>query len=104
VLATGSRTRIDPLPEVPTVAESGYPDYEMDVWFGLWAPAKTPKDTLSQLASWFTAALQATEIRRKLVAQELFPVGVCATDFISYLRKKYDEYGHAIREANIKAQ
>jgi tripartite-type tricarboxylate transporter receptor subunit TctC len=49
-LATGSPTRIEPLPEVPTFAESGYPDYEVDTWFGLWAPAKTPKGAVSQLA------------------------------------------------------
>jgi tripartite-type tricarboxylate transporter receptor subunit TctC len=101
-LATGSLTRIDPLPEVPTVAESGYRDYEMDVWFGLWAPAKTPKEVLSQLSNWFTAALQTTEIRRKLAIQALFPVGVCATDFGIYLRKKYEDYGRAIRDSNIK--
>jgi tripartite-type tricarboxylate transporter receptor subunit TctC len=49
-LATGSPTRIEPSPEVPTFAESGYPDYEVDTWFGLWAPAKTPKGAVSQLA------------------------------------------------------
>jgi tripartite-type tricarboxylate transporter receptor subunit TctC len=96
-LATGSPTRIEPLPEVPTFAESGYPDYEVDTWFGLWAPAKTPKEAVSQLAGWFTAALQTLEIKQKLVAQGLFPVGVCATDFGSYLRRKYDEYGRVVK-------
>jgi hypothetical protein len=48
--------------------------------------------------------LQTLEIKQKLVAQGLFPAGVCATDFGSYLRRKYDEYGRAIREANIKAE
>ncbi len=103
-LATGSLRRIEPLPDVPTVAESGYPDYEVDQWFGLWAPAKTPEEAISQLAGWFNAALQTLEIKHKLVIQGLFPVGVCATGFASYLRRKYDEYGRAIREANIKAE
>jgi tripartite-type tricarboxylate transporter receptor subunit TctC len=103
-LAVGSPTRIGPLPEVPTIAESGYPNCEVDQWFGLWAPAKTPKEPVSQLAGWFTAALQTPEIKQKLVAQALFPVGVCATGFDSYLRRKYDEYGRAVREANIKAE
>jgi tripartite-type tricarboxylate transporter receptor subunit TctC len=103
-LATGSPTRIEPLPEVPTFTESGYPDYEVDQWFGLWAPAKTPKEAVSQIAGWFTAALQTPEIKQKLAAQGLFPVGVCTTGFGSYLRRKYDEYGRAVREANIKAE
>jgi hypothetical protein len=76
-LATGSPTRIEPLPDVPTVAESGYPDYEVDQWFGLWAPAKTPKEAVSQLAGWFNAALHTLEIKQKLVVQGLFPVGGC---------------------------
>jgi tripartite-type tricarboxylate transporter receptor subunit TctC len=103
-LATASRTRIEPLPDVPTVAESGYQDYEVDVWFGVFAPARTPKDTLSRLAGWFTAALQVPEVRAKLVVQGLFPVGICGTDFGSFLRKQYDDYGRVIREANIKAE
>jgi tripartite-type tricarboxylate transporter receptor subunit TctC len=103
-LATESRTRIEPLPEVPTVAESGYKDYDVDYWLGILAPAKTPKGTVSQLAGWFTAALQVPETKRKLVAQGLFPVGMCGADFAALLRKQYDEFGRVIRAANIKAE
>ena len=103
-LAAGPRTRIEALPEVPTVAESGYKDYDVDYWFGVWAPAKTPKERVSQRAGWFTAALQAPEIKRALVAQGLFPVGMCGADFAALLRKQYDEYGQVISEANTKAE
>jgi tripartite-type tricarboxylate transporter receptor subunit TctC len=103
-LATWSRTRIESLAEVPTVAESGYRDYEMDEWNGVLAPARTPKNAVSQLADRFTAALQAPEVKRKLVAQGLYPVGTCGADFGAYLRKLYDDYGRVIREANIKAE
>src|SRR5712691_4661407 len=58
-LATSARMRIEPLPDLPTVAESGYKDYEVDLWWSLFAPAKTPKESISQLAGWFTAAMQA---------------------------------------------
>jgi tripartite-type tricarboxylate transporter receptor subunit TctC len=67
-LATGSRTRIELLPEVPTFAESGYKDYEVENWFGVIAPAKTPKKTMSQLIGWYARALQPSEIKAKLVA------------------------------------
>ena len=103
-LATWSRTRIEPLPEVPTVAESGYEDYEMDEWNGVLAPARTPKNVVSQLAEWFSAALQAPEVKPKLVAQGLYPVGMCGADFGALLRKQYDDFGRVIREANIKAE
>jgi tripartite-type tricarboxylate transporter receptor subunit TctC len=103
-LATGSRTRIEPLPKVPTVAESGYTDYGVDYWLGVLAPAKTPKETVSQLAGWFTAATQVPEVKAKLIAQGLLPVGICGAEFSAFLRKQYDEYGRVIREANIKAE
>jgi tripartite-type tricarboxylate transporter receptor subunit TctC len=103
-LATWSRTRIESLPEVPTIAESGYKDYEMDEWNGVLAPAKTPKETVSQLAGWFKAALQAPETKRKLVAQGLFPVGMCGADFGALLRKQYDDFGRVIRETNMTAE
>jgi tripartite-type tricarboxylate transporter receptor subunit TctC len=103
-LATGSRTRAEALPDVPTVAESGYKDYDVEQWFGLFAPAKTPKETVSQLVGWFTAALRVPEVKAKLVVQGLYPVGICGADFGAFFRKQYDDYGRAIREANIKVE
>jgi tripartite-type tricarboxylate transporter receptor subunit TctC len=89
---------------VPTIAESGYRDLALDVWFGLFAPAKTPNETVSELGGWFTAALQAPETRAKLAVQGLFPVGTCGTDFAAFLRRQYDEYGRGVRESNMKAE
>jgi tripartite-type tricarboxylate transporter receptor subunit TctC len=103
-LAVASRSRIEPLPDVPTVAESGYRGYEVDIWFGLVAPAKTPESTVLLLAGWFTAAIQEPEIKAKLAIQGLYPVGTCGAVFGAFLRKQYDEYGVIIREANIKAE
>jgi tripartite-type tricarboxylate transporter receptor subunit TctC len=92
------------LPEVPTLAESGYKDVEVNFWNGLFAPAKTPKDTVSRLAGWFTAEMQAPDLRAKLVAQGAFPVGMCGAEFAALLRKQYDDFGRIIREANIKTE
>jgi len=103
-LATASRTRIASLPDLPTVAESGYKDYEVDFWFGVAAPAKTPNEAVSQLTGWFTAALQAPEVRAKLDVQGYYPVGLCGAEFRTLLRKQYGEYGRVIREENIKAE
>jgi tripartite-type tricarboxylate transporter receptor subunit TctC len=103
VLATTTRTRIEALPEVPTVAELGYEDYAVDFWIGVVAPAKTPKETVSQLARWFAAALQVPEVTAKLVAQGLYPVGACGAEFAAFIRRQYDDYGRAIHDAHIKA-
>jgi tripartite-type tricarboxylate transporter receptor subunit TctC len=103
-LAAGARTRMEPLPDLPTVAESGYKDYEVDAWFSAFAPAKTPQETIAQLARWFTAALAAPEMRAKLVAQGLYPVGLCGAEFAAQLRRQYEEYGRIIRDANLRAE
>jgi tripartite-type tricarboxylate transporter receptor subunit TctC len=101
-LAVGSRARIEPMPDLPTIAESGYQDYEEDVWFGVVAPARTSKAALTQLADWFTEAVHAPDVKSKLDAQELYPVGLCGADFAAHLRKQHSDYGRIIREANIK--
>jgi tripartite-type tricarboxylate transporter receptor subunit TctC len=102
-LATATRARIAPLPEVPTVAESGYEGYDLEVWVGVLAPAKTPKDATLQLARWFTAALKALEVESKLVTLAYYPVGLCGADFSAHLKKQSEDYGRVIRDANIKA-
>jgi tripartite-type tricarboxylate transporter receptor subunit TctC len=103
-LAVTTRTRLESLPEVPTVQEFGYPDYEVDIWYGLVAPARTPKDSVSQLADWFIEAMQVPEVRTKLAVQGLDPAALRGADFHALLRKQYDEYGRIIREAKIQAE
>ena len=103
-LAVTSTKRIEPLPDVPTVIELGYKGYEVEVWFGVVAPAKTPKPATAQLAAWFTAAMQASDVKPKLLNLGLYPVGICGDDFGAYIRNQSEEYGRIIREANIKAE
>src|SRR5262249_32817490 len=102
-LATPGRTRIEPLPGLPTVAEAGF-HYEVEIWFGVVAPAKTPKDMVAQLIAWFTAATAAREVHGKLVALGFYPDGRCGADFGALLHKQFDGFGGAIRAANIKAE
>jgi tripartite-type tricarboxylate transporter receptor subunit TctC len=103
-LATTLGARIEEMPDVSTVAESGFTAFETASWFGLVAPPKTPRDTVAQLTSWMVAALQVPEVKAKLRAVGLFPVGLCGADFAAYLRKEYDDYGHIIRASNIKVE
>jgi tripartite-type tricarboxylate transporter receptor subunit TctC len=101
-LATPSASRIEPLPNLPTVAESGYPNFAAEVWFGLVAPAKTPKETMSLLIEMFSGALQAPEVKAKLVVQALYPNARCGTDFATHLQHQSDEYARVIRELDLK--
>jgi tripartite-type tricarboxylate transporter receptor subunit TctC len=103
-LATTSPTRIEALPDLPTAAEAGHKELEYDIWFGMLAPAKTPKNIVSQLSGWFVSAMQVPAIKAKLVEQGLYPVGACGAEFAAELRRQYADYGRIIREANIKAE
>ena len=103
-LATMALQRIVPLPDLPTVSESGYKDFETDVWFGLVAPAKTPKETVSQLIDWFRTAVLAPDVKAKLTAQALYPNPKCGADFEAHLRRQSDLFTRLIRELNIKTE
>lgn len=103
-LATATLKRIEPQPDLPTMDELGYKGIEIDNWFGAVAPAKTPKDKLAELVSWFKAALDAPESKAKLASQYLYTGGPCGDDFGAMIKKTHDAYGKAIREANIKVQ
>ena len=103
-LATMALQRIAPLPELPTVSESGFKDFETDVWFGLVAPAKTPKATVSQLIDWFRTALLAPDVTAKLVAQALYPNPKCGADFDAHLRRQSEVFTRLIRELNFKTE
>jgi tripartite-type tricarboxylate transporter receptor subunit TctC len=102
-LATSAKNRIPQLPNLPTVAELGYQNYAVDFWWGLFAPAKTPRDKLDQLSAEFTAALKQPDVRAKLETVGFSPVGLCGSSFSEILRSEYAEYGRIIHETNLKA-
>ena len=102
-LATPTKTRIEALPEVPTVAEAGY-NVNSDVWFGLFAPAGTPKETTSRLADWFAAAVKSPDLRKRFGDVGLYPAGTCGAEFTDMVREEYGDFGRVIRDANITAE
>ena len=103
-LAVASDRRIAPLPEVPTFEENGFPTVRMDNWFGAIVPAKTPADTAARLIAWLTAAMNVPEVKGKLAVQGLYPVLTCGSDFADLIRKRYAEYGLAIKQAGLKIE
>ncbi len=103
-LATAGATRIEAWPNMPTVAEQGFKDYAVEVWYGLIAPAKTPKDKVAELSKWCAEAMTAPELKPKWTLQGLAPVGSSADAFAAHLRKQSEDYSRVIREANIKGE
>ena len=85
-LAVASAKRVDGWPTVPTVAEQGFKDYAVEAWYGLVAPAKTPKDKVAELAKWCAEAMLAPELKAKWELQGLTPVGSTSEEFAAHLR------------------
>jgi tripartite-type tricarboxylate transporter receptor subunit TctC len=103
-LATTAHNRIALLPDVPTVAESGYKGFEAEFFGGLVAPAKTPQPAITQLIANFTTAMQSPQITAKFAALGFFPAGQCGADFAAILRQEYDKYGRIVQDAHLKME
>ena len=103
-LASASRARVDWLPDIPTVSELGYKNFEVELWYGVLAPAHTPHDITAKFADWFTKAAQQPQIRSQLLKDGIDTAAIFGAPFAAALRKRFDEYGQVIREANIKAE
>ena len=106
-IAAASKSRIEPLPDLPTVAEAGYKDFDVAVWFGLVAPAMTPREIISQLADWFTAAMQAPEVTKKLRDRDSTRSGCAARilprTFVNNMKTTAARYAKPTSRWNEKA-
>lgn len=102
-LAVTSKSRSAAMPEIPTVAESGFPDFEASSWFGLLGPAGMPRDIVSKLQGEVARALKIPEIRDKLVAQGADPVGSSAEEFAAYIRDETTRWSKVVKSSGVKA-
>jgi tripartite-type tricarboxylate transporter receptor subunit TctC len=102
-LATTSAKRIDELPGVPTLTETGITKYEAEIFYGLVAPAKTPPDALKRVSDMFSAAMNAPDVQPKLPQQGLFKVNSCGAPFGEFLRNITADYERVTQAASMKA-
>ena len=102
VLAVLSPTRAATLPDVPTLAESGFPGFEASVWYGLVAPAATPKAVVQRLHSEVQKALQTPEVRERMAAVGGVVLPGSSEQFAALIRSDRLRYAKVVRDANIK--
>ncbi|MBC7711405.1 MAG: tripartite tricarboxylate transporter substrate binding protein [Rhizobacter sp.] len=102
VLAVMSTARSAMLPDVPTIAESGFPGFEASVWYGFVAPAATPKPVVTKLHAEVQKALQSAEVKERMtsVGGEVTPG--TAEQFAALIRSERARYEKLVREAQIK--
>ena len=89
-------------PEFPTVAELGYPEVDMDVWFGLVGSSKIPPQVLARLNAEVNKALALPDLRERLLSQQYEPLGGSSERFAKLIREDMERYAKVIRESGIK--
>jgi len=102
-LAVSSARRSPSVPELPTVAEAGVPGFAVDQWYALFAPTGTPKDVIAKLYGEVSRTVANRDVRERLLAMGLDPVGMPPDEFAPYLRSETEKWGKLVRAAGIKA-
>jgi len=99
----GSSARSPFLPDVPTVAESGYPGFEAVGWIGIAAPAKTPEAILDKINAEIAKFMATADVKERLAGLGVTPAPDSRAHFTAFVRSEITKWGKLIRDANIKA-
>src|SRR4029453_9592239 len=101
-VATTGLTRTAILPDVPTVAESGYPGFEAINWYAYVAPARTPKDVIERLNRELTAVLKATEVREQLDVHGVEARPSTPEELAKFMQSELATWGRVVKAAKIQ--
>ena len=102
VLAALSASRTSMFPDVPTIAESGYPGFEASVWYGLVAPVGTPPAVLTKLQAELQKALATTEVRERMTSVGGEVTTGSSAQFAALVRSERERYQKLVNETGIK--
>jgi tripartite-type tricarboxylate transporter receptor subunit TctC len=96
--------RVEVLPDVPSIAEAGLPGYEATQWFGLLAPAGTPRPVIDRLYQESSRAVRSADMKERMTAEGLEVVGSTPEEFANYIRSETEKWTQVIKAAGIKPQ
>ena len=103
-LAVTGTTRAAAAPDVPTIAEAALPGYDAVQWYGVLAPAQTPKDIVSKLHTEIVRILQTPEVKDRLLGDGADPVGNTPDEFTRFIKVETDKWAKVARDAGIKPE
>jgi tripartite-type tricarboxylate transporter receptor subunit TctC len=103
-LAVTSKTRAPLVPEVPTVAESGYPSYEFNIWNGLLVPAGTPREIITTIRNAVVTALNSPEVRERLLQMGSTGVGSRPEEYGAFLKAEVESIASVAKKLNLGAK
>jgi tripartite-type tricarboxylate transporter receptor subunit TctC len=100
-LALSAAQRLETMPDLPTIAESGVPDYDATTWFGVVAPHGTPNEIVQTLNKTFGAAVQDAEVRSRLQSEGFQMMGGTPQEFAAFIHTQTVKWGAIVRQASI---
>jgi len=103
-LAVTGATRSPTLPEIPTMAEAGFPEVEGSTWTAVVVPAGTPKDIIAELHRLIVAAVTAPDVKEKLAAMAYVPIGNSPEQCTAFFKAEMAKWGKLIKDAGLRAE
>lgn len=101
-VAVATKARVATLPDVPTLEESGFKDFEIGSWYGLWGPAGIPQNVLTVLNGAIAEAMKTPRVTERVARQGLIPVGSSSAEFAAFQKAEIAKFDKMIKDANIK--
>ena len=103
-LAVTTAKRSSALPDVPTLAESGLKDFDAGTWFGVLAPAATPKDVIAKLSAEMTKVIQSADFRQRMAEIGAEPIGNTPDQMARQIKDDTDRYARLVRDAKVSIE
>jgi tripartite-type tricarboxylate transporter receptor subunit TctC len=103
-LGVGSAARIPALPDVPTISEAGVPGFEVTNWWGICAPAGTPRPVIEKLNRELSAIVASSETKKRFEAEGADPLQMSAEEFGRFIAQETAKWSRVVREAGIRAE
>jgi tripartite-type tricarboxylate transporter receptor subunit TctC len=101
-LAVTTSRRSSALPDVPTIAESGYPGFSMSTWYGVWAPAGTPAAVVQRLSSEISSIVRLPEVRSQFEKLGAEPVGNTPAEFTAFAKAELVKWAGIVKQSGAK--
>jgi tripartite-type tricarboxylate transporter receptor subunit TctC len=103
LIAVSGRSRAPTLPDTPTVAESGGPDYSVDNWYAIFMPIGTPPEIVARLADEVAQSLKSPDLISSLTVQGAAPAVMNQTQFTDYVKAEVEKWGRVVKATGVKA-
>jgi tripartite-type tricarboxylate transporter receptor subunit TctC len=102
-IAVTGATRVESLPGTPTVQEGGVPGYNVNSWYGVFAPVGTPAAVVKRLVSELTAALKTPDVTKRLATVGAEPSGMGPDEFARYIREEIEKWAKVVKASGATA-